>query len=84
VRPDEREVAGLTCSAVMSALSEYVDGELPAELVARVEAHVAECRQCEQFGAGFARLLNAMRRQMAEPEPVTHEMLARLRVALRA
>lgn len=82
MRPDEREVAGLTCSAVMTVLSEYVDGELPPALRRQVEAHVAECRQCERFGADFSRLLDAMRRQLAEPEPVETAVLDRLRAVL--
>lgn len=82
MRPDEREVAGLTCSAVMSVLSEYLDRELPPARREQVEAHVAECRQCEQFGAYFQRLLQAMRRQMAEPEPVGAGVLERLGQAM--
>lgn len=82
MRPDEREVAGLTCSAVMSALSEYLDGELPIARREQVEAHVAECRQCERFGTSFQYLLQAMRRQMAEPEPVGAGVLERLGQAL--
>jgi anti-sigma factor RsiW len=82
VRPDEREVAGLTCSAVMTALSEYVDGELSLALRQQVEAHVAQCRLCERFGADFSRLLDAMRRQLAAPELVETAVLDRLRAVL--
>jgi len=79
VRPDEREVAGLTCAQVMAALSDYAEGDVPADLRARVEAHVAGCRQCEQFGAGFTALLAGMRRELAAPDPVDDEVVARLR-----
>ncbi|MCC6988911.1 MAG: zf-HC2 domain-containing protein [Acidobacteria bacterium] len=79
MRPDEREVAGLTCAQVMAALSDYAEGEVPADLRARIEAHVAGCRQCERFGAGFVALLAGMRRQLATPDPVDDDMVARLR-----
>ncbi|MGE0812418.1 MAG: anti-sigma factor [Vicinamibacterales bacterium] len=82
MRPDEREVAGLTCSQVLASLSAYADGEVPAALAARIEAHVAECRACERFGRDFSRLLTAMRRHLAAPDPVPDEVAARLRAAL--
>lgn len=79
MRPDEREVAGLTCSAVMAALSDLIDGDLPDERRRQVEAHVRECRLCEQFGADLTVLLAGVRRQLATPEPVAAEVLQRLR-----
>ena len=82
MRPDEREVAGLTCSAVMRALSEFIDGDMEPALRRQLEAHVAECGQCERFGAVFSRLLDAMRRQLAEPERVETAVLERLRAVL--
>lgn len=82
MRPEERDVAGLTCAQVMASLSAYVDGDVPADLRARIEAHVADCRQCERFGAEFVRLLAAMRRQLTEPAPVPADVAARLQAAL--
>lgn len=79
MRPDEREVAGLTCAQVMAALSDYAEGEVPADLRVRIEAHVAGCRQCEQFGAGFVALLAGMRRELAAPDPVDDDVVARVR-----
>ena len=76
MRPDDREVAGLTCAQVMRALSDYAEGDVPADLRARIEAHVAGCRQCEQFGAAFTALLAGMRRQLAAPDPVERFQLA--------
>lgn len=83
MQPDDRDVAGLTCSEVMAVLSDYVDGEVPARLAARVEAHIAECRACARFGRDFARLLETMRRHLGAPEPVPDEIAARLRAAIR-
>jgi len=82
VRPDEREVAGLTCSAVMAALSQYMDGEVPEDVRVRIEDHVGRCRECERFGADFSRLLAGMRRHLSAPDPVPVEVLDRLRTTL--
>lgn len=79
MRPDEREVAGLTCAQVMHALSDYAEGDVPVDLRVRIEAHVACCRQCERFGAGFFALLAGMRRELATPDPVDEDVVARLR-----
>ncbi len=84
MRPDDREVAGLTCAQVMRALSDYAEGDVPADLRARIEAHVAGCRQCEQFGAAFTALLSGMRRQLAAPDPVDDDVVARVRRAITA
>ena len=83
MRPSEREVGGLTCSAVMAALSEFVDGGASQELRAQIEAHVTECNWCQLFGENFAQLLDAMRRQMAVPKPAPDGVLDRLRGALK-
>lgn len=83
MRPGEREVAGLTCSAVMAALSEFVEGGLSQQRRAHIEAHVAECDWCRQFGEDFVRLLEAMRRQMAAPRPVPDGVLHNLRNVLK-
>ncbi len=79
MRPDEREVAGLTCAQVMAALSDYAEGDVPADVRERIEAHVAGCRQCEQFGAAFTVLLAGMRRELATPDPVEDDVVMRLR-----
>ena len=82
MRPDERTVAGLTCSEVLSDLSAYLDHELPPERVADLEAHVSACNVCASFGASFAQLLGQVRERLREPEPVPADVQARLRAAL--
>lgn len=37
------------CLAIAERLSEYIDGELPADLKAQVEAHNAQCANCQKF-----------------------------------
>lgn len=34
------------CEALLGSLSEYVDGELGAELCLEIEKHIAECDNC--------------------------------------
>lgn len=82
MRPDEREVAGLTCGQVMAVLSEVVDGGIAPALGAQVEAHVAGCGQCARFGAQFVTLLGAMREQLGRPDEVPADVLARVRAVL--
>lgn len=82
MRPDERTVAGLTCSEVMADLSAYLDHELSPERAADLEAHVSACNVCASFGAAFAHLLGQVRERLREPEPVPADVQARLRAAL--
>jgi predicted anti-sigma-YlaC factor YlaD len=35
-----------SCREMLSSLSEYLDGELEAELCAAIESHLAECNNC--------------------------------------
>lgn len=81
--PGEREVAGLRCSEVLGELSAYLDGELPPERAALVEAHVADCQVCASFGAGFGALVEAVRARMTTPEPLPQDVASRLHAALR-
>lgn len=34
------------CEALLSSLSDYIDGELSAELCQAIEKHIAECENC--------------------------------------
>ena len=77
----EREEGGLRCSQVLELLSDYVDGDLTPEVVARVEAHVHACPNCERFGAGFAEMLEALR-GAASSGSLPAALLARIEAAL--
>ncbi|MGE3617590.1 MAG: anti-sigma factor [Gemmatimonadales bacterium] len=74
----ERTVAGLSCREVLADLSNYLDGELPAERVARIEAHVAGCDWCERFGGRFGAVVGQVRRTMADAEPLPAAAAKRL------
>lgn len=82
MRPDDREVAGLTCSEVMADLSRYLDHELPPARSAQVEAHVSACQLCATFGADFARLMDQVRARLSTPDPVPSDVAARLQAAM--
>ena len=79
----ERTVAGLRCSEVLSALSDYLDGDLPAEDVARVEGHLRGCDWCERFGSDMGHVVAELREQLQEPEPLDPSVSARLLARLR-
>ena len=82
MRPDEREVAGLTCGQVMAVLGDVVDGGVAPALGAQVEAHVAGCGQCARFGQQFVTLLQTMRHQLSCPDQAPAEVLARVRAVI--
>lgn len=50
-------------------LSEYLDGELPAEERAACEAHLLGCPPCREV-LGELRVITAEARQLEDPEPV--------------
>lgn len=70
-----------TCEDVRELLSAALDGELPAETHAAVEAHVAACPRCadeRQHLAEVRSLLRALPARQA-PEPVRAELIATAR-----
>jgi len=81
---DSHDVAGITCVEVMALLSEYAGGDVSRTRATQIEAHVAGCRQCEQFGTGFGQLLQMMRTRLREADPVPDEVAARLRATVQA
>jgi len=79
----DRMVAGLRCQEVLERLSEYLDGELSAPEVARVEAHVRGCDWCERFGGQFAESVALLKRELGAPEPLETARAQRLHQAIR-
>ncbi|HEV8660087.1 MAG TPA: zf-HC2 domain-containing protein [Thermoanaerobaculia bacterium] len=80
--PDERVVAGLTCGEVLAALSDFLDNELETEKRQRLIAHVRGCDWCERFGGRFGKIIELLRRELHEAEPLRPEVAARLRERL--
>lgn len=79
---NERDVGGLTCSAVLERLGEYVDRELAAPEVARVEAHLRGCTVCERFGGRYGRTVHAARERLGAEHAVDDATFERVRAAL--
>ncbi len=76
----DREIAGLSCRQVLSALGDYVDGELAADDRAAVDAHLRGCAECERFGGAIGAMVGALRRGL--PVEPTADLAARLAARL--
>lgn len=65
--PDEKTIAGLTCSDVLEALPDYLSGDLAADRKADVETHLRGCDWCERFGGDYAATVQSIRQNLAGP-----------------
>ncbi len=74
----EREVGGLWCSEVLALLYDYLDDELHSAERSRVEAHLSGCSVCAGFGGEAGAVAQAVRTQLAHPDPVSGEVEAKL------
>ncbi|MGV3516198.1 anti-sigma factor family protein [Luteitalea sp.] len=81
--PGDRRLGGLWCSEVLEQLSDYLEGALPPDTVALVQAHVSECDRCARFGAEFAAVVAALREHQ-QAAPLTPDVATRLRRRLSA
>lgn len=79
---NERDVGGIACSAVLERLGEYVDRELPASEVAKVDAHLRGCTVCERFGGRYGRTVHAARTRLGAEHAIDDATLERVRTAL--
>jgi anti-sigma factor (TIGR02949 family) len=79
---NEKVIAGLSCSDVLARLSDYVDGELPADERARVEEHLRGCDGCARFGGAFGATVRALREHLSTPRDLPDELRDRIRRAL--
>lgn len=68
------------CLEIFARLSEYLDGELPPEDCAGIEAHIADCPPCVEFLKDLRRSVEASHgfRVPAAPSPVDSELRNRL------
>jgi anti-sigma factor (TIGR02949 family) len=71
------------CLEVFAQLSEYLDGELPAETCAEIEAHIADCPPCVEFVRNLRNCIGATRQAQPDcrPEPMPQELESKLRAA---
>lgn len=80
--PAERLVAGMTCGEVLAVLSDFLDGELSAAARENVLQHLRGCNWCEQFGGRFREVVESLRHELQDPEPLPAAVAARLRDVL--
>jgi anti-sigma factor (TIGR02949 family) len=80
--PDEKTIAGLSCSSVLAVLSDYLDGDLTPDARARVEEHLRGCDGCARFGGEFQSTVRALREQLGATDRLPASVRERLRGAL--
>ena len=73
------------CREVFEMLSEYLDGELPADTCAHIEQHIADCPPCVEFVESLRRSVSVYRnyRPSENPPPLSPEAKERLAKAYR-
>ncbi|MEK7284161.1 MAG: zf-HC2 domain-containing protein [Acidobacteriota bacterium] len=57
----------MSCREMADCLSDYLDGELQADLRALIDEHRGECPPCEAFIRTLVRTVEAIRAQPREP-----------------
>jgi len=66
----ERIVGGLSCGEVLDRLSDYLDGDLAADVRGALEEHLRGCDGCARFGGEFRTTVQAVRAHLlASPAP---------------
>lgn len=78
-----KQVGGLWCFDVLAQLSDYVDGELPADAKAKVEAHLKGCDECTRFGGEFGAVVQGLRAKLTSTDDVPADVARRLDEALK-
>lgn len=82
--PLDTVVAGMSCREVLLHLNDFLDGDLPVADVSRVNAHLAGCRTCEQFGGRVGALVATLRSLSPAEAAVPNDAAERLRRRLHA
>lgn len=59
----------MSCREMAAYLSDYLDGDLRADLRALIDSHRGDCPPCEAFIRTLARTVEAVRAQPREPLP---------------
>ena len=74
------------CTELFAALSEYLDGALPAADCASIEAHIAQCPPCVEFVNSLKKSIELCREcgTIIEPLPLSDDVREQLLAAYRA
>lgn len=75
-------MSDLVCAAGVELLMDYLEGELPPDVRAAIEAHVAGCDRCRAFVASYRETPAILRRATAVSLPA--ELASSLLAAARA
>jgi anti-sigma factor RsiW len=59
----------MDCQEMFARLSEYLDGELTAELCEEIRAHMGDCEPCQAFTRSLRNAVDLCRRLPATPLP---------------
>ena len=73
------------CRELFALLSEYLDGELPADSCEHIRAHIAGCPPCVEFVNSLRRSVELLHghRSAATPPPLPEQLRNALRAAYR-
>lgn len=80
--PEDTIIAGISCSEVLSHLSDFVDGALEEPQVKALEGHLAECSHCARFGSQFSAALGQLRGSLRVEAPLASDIASRLEARL--
>jgi RNA polymerase sigma-70 factor (ECF subfamily) len=74
------------CREVFARLSEYLDGELPADLCEQIERHIGGCAPCVEFVESLKKSIELTKgvRWSDEPAPLPAATRTRVREAYQA
>lgn len=70
-----------SCRDMFDRLSDFIDGELPEDLCARIERHMGDCEPCERFLESLRRTVRLVESspKTGLPDDVRRDLLRRLR-----
>lgn len=80
---NQSQAGGLWCSEVLALLDAFAANELPRTERETVLGHLAACSRCAEFGEAYARMVAALRRELADAPELPAETSERLAAALR-
>lgn len=69
---------GIDCDGVLAQLYDYIDGELDAETMGKIRAHLEKCKRCYpryDFEAAFVRFVGEHGKTSA-PTELRHKIFA--------
>jgi predicted anti-sigma-YlaC factor YlaD len=71
----------LECEEIFARLSEYLDGEVPADVADCISAHISGCKPCIDFLESLRKSVELCRQYQSEvmPSPLADDVRTQLR-----